>query len=327
MILVVGGTGQVGSAVVRGLQGRGASVAAFLRPATDGAAVAAAGVRIARGDLRDPSSLRAVCDGVDCVVATANTIVPRRGEHADFDAIAGGYAELGRVARAAGVRRFVFVSVPRSFMGRGAPDFDAKARAEEALAAEGPPLLVVRPSLIMETWLPWLGSRVPLRGRDHPTLERGFWLAQLAGRALHHSVDRFGIALLFGDGSARHAFIASDDVAEALAAAALNRDQNAGEKQLGGPEILTWRDAADAFGRAFAMRVRSLRQGTAVPRLLASVTRRISPATAQIFASQAIVATVDSPYPADTTRQLLGRDPISVEAFLRRASATRSAEP
>jgi hypothetical protein len=49
------------------------------------------------------------------------------------------------------VRRFVFVSVPRQFMGRGALDFDAKGRAEEALAAEGPPLVVVRPSLIMET--------------------------------------------------------------------------------------------------------------------------------------------------------------------------------
>src|SRR5262245_38623214 len=113
MILVVGATGQVGSGVVRGLRARGADVSALVRGSRNADALTTTGVRIVRGDLRDPSSLRNVCEGVDCVVATANTIVPRPGERADFDAIARGYQELGRLARAAGVRRFIFISVPR----------------------------------------------------------------------------------------------------------------------------------------------------------------------------------------------------------------------
>src|SRR5262245_55008512 len=98
VILVVGATGQVGSGVVRGLRKRGAEVTALLRPATDADAVAAMGVRVVRGDLRDPLSLNAACEGVERVVATANTIVPRPGERADFDAIVRGYHELGRLA-------------------------------------------------------------------------------------------------------------------------------------------------------------------------------------------------------------------------------------
>src|SRR5262249_24950557 len=159
MILVVGATGQVGSAIVRGLRERGVEVTALLRPTADAEALAAMGVRIARGDLRDPLSLRAACDGAERVVATANTIVPSRGERADFDAVVRGYAELGRRARAAGVRRFLFGSVPREFMNRGAAEFDSKARCEAALGADGPTLTLARFSLLMEVWLPWLGTR------------------------------------------------------------------------------------------------------------------------------------------------------------------------
>jgi hypothetical protein len=66
-----------------------------------------------KGDLRDPSSLASACTGVKTIVATANIIVPRRGERADFHAIASGYEELGQLARAAGVGRLLFISVPR----------------------------------------------------------------------------------------------------------------------------------------------------------------------------------------------------------------------
>ena len=160
MILVVGATGQLGSAVVRRLRQRGEDVTALVRPGTDPATVAATGARIVNGDLRNPDSLGAVCEGVETVVATANTIVPRRGERADFEAIASGYEALGQVARAAGVARLLFVSVPREFIGHGTLDFDAKGRVEERLRAERLPLTVVRSSPFMELWLPGLGSRL-----------------------------------------------------------------------------------------------------------------------------------------------------------------------
>jgi len=328
MILVVGGTGQVGFAVLRGLRRRGKTVAALLRTGTSSTAIARTGAHVLRGDLRDPASLERVCEGAECLVATANTIVPRAGERGDFDAIARGYQWLGRAARSAGVRRFVFISIPREFMGRGAPDFDAKARIEQALSAEGPPLVVVRASLIMETWLPWLGSRLALRGQEHPTLERGSRFVRLGGAAFHHSLDWLGIALLPGDGTARHAFITSDDVAECLVATALASDDQLGDELLlGGPEILSWREVAAAYGRVKGVPIRTLHQPAIVYRALLSVARIASATATQIFASQGITATVDSAYPADHARQLLGREPMSVEAFLRHCSSLPSPVP
>jgi len=322
MILVVGATGQLGFAVVRRLAERGEEVAALVRPSTDPQTVAALGVRIVTGDLQHPRSLASACDGVETIVATANIIVPRRGERADFDAIASGYEELGRLARAAGVGRLLFMSVPRQLIGGGALDFDAKGRIEERLQANGPPLTIVRSSLFMELWLPWLGSRLPMRGADQATLERGFWLTRLAGATSQRTLDRFGLALTPGRGSARHAFIALDDVADALLATATGGGVLSEEIRLGGPEILSWRDVADVYGRVLGVRIRTIPQPTAPFKALSSAARRISPAASQIFGAQTLVATIDTEYPPDDARRLLGREPTSVEAFLRARQAS-----
>jgi uncharacterized protein YbjT (DUF2867 family) len=320
VILVVGGTGQVGFALVRRLRERGEDVTVLARPHTDAGTVSAIGGRVVRGDLREAGSLRSICEGVHTVVATANAIVPRRGEGADFGAIADGYAELGRIARAAGVQRFLFVSVPRELIGRGALEFDAKARAEAALASEGPSLTIVRSSLYMEAWLPHLGSRLPLRGSEHPTLDRGFWLTRFAGATAQRTLDRFGIALLLGDGTARHAFIAVGDVADALAAATSDAALE-DEVHLGGPEVLSWAEVADVYARVLSRRIHTVRQPTRPLRALSAAVRTRNPALSHLLAAEALVATVDLAYPPDDASRLLGRNPISVETFLRQRLA------
>jgi len=315
VILVVGATGQVGRGVVLRLLERGAEVTALVRPSTDAGALEAAGARIARGDLRDPESLRAAAPGVDVIVATANTIVPRRGERANFDALADGLVE---VARAAPGARYVFLSVPTSYMGRGAPDFDAKQRVEETLRRDGVSLTVARGSVFMDTWLPALGSRLPVRGTEQATVDRGFWLTRLTGA--QHSIDRFGIAVVPGRGRVRQSFVAAADVAEALAAAALDSDAGA-ELLLGGPEALTWLDVARIYGCVLDRRIRVVRQPASPLRLAAVGLRRLSPAASHLLAAQYMVATIESVYPPDDMRRLLGRDPVSVEAFLRAAAS------
>ena len=316
MILVAGATGQVGFGVVSALRGRGVDVAALVRPATDAGAVEATGAQVVRGDLLDPESLRAAARGASAIVATANAIVPRRGERADFGALARGTIEL---ARAAPNARFVFMSVPTSYMGRGAPDFDAKRDVEEALRRDGIALTVARGSVFMDTWLPSLGSRLPLAGATQATVDRGFWLTRLTGA--QRSIDRFGIAVVPGNGRARQSFVAAADVAESLAAAALDPEAP-GELLLGGPEALTWRDVARVYARVLDRRIRVVRQPVALQRLASVALRRLSPAAAHLLAAQHLIATVDSVYPPDDVRRLLGREPTSVQEFLR-ARVTR----
>lgn len=320
MILVVGATGQVGFGVVRRLRERGVEVSALVRPSTDASVLEAAGAQVVRGDLREADGLAPAVEGVSAVVATANVIVPRRGERADFEALERGYVELGRACRSAGVRRFVFLSVPVSYMGHGAPDFEAKRRIEAALRAEAVDLTIARSSVFMDTWLPALGSRLPLRGAEQATVDRGFWLTRLTGQA-QGSIERFGIAVVPGSGNARHSFIAAEDVAETLAAAAISEDVLGEELQLGGPEALSWREVVALFERLLGRRVRMVRQPAVLLRALSLALRRASPAASHLLVAQYLIATRDSVYPSDDVRRLLGRDPVSVEEFLRRRIA------
>jgi nucleoside-diphosphate-sugar epimerase len=318
MILVVGATGEVGSGVVRRLRDEGADVVAMVRPTTDPSALAASGAEIRRGDLLDRDSLEAACRGITTIVATANAIVPRRGERPDLEAIGRGYEDLGHLAREAGVERMILASVPASFLGRGAPEFDIRAGVEERLRTDGPPLTLARASLFMESWLAAVGSRLPLRGGHESTLNRGYWMARMVGATTQRTLDRFGLAQLPGGGRARHAFISSEDVAAALASAALAPDGLPEELRLGGPAALSWREVADTYGRVLHRKVRKVRVPGLPFRALSVLSRPFSPSAAHLLAVQHLVGTLDTDYPPDDARELLGRDAVSVEAFLSR---------
>ncbi len=81
LTLVVGSTGQLGTAVVRKLAARGKPVRALVRPTSNYQHLTGGVVELAFGDLRDRASLIAACESVDTVIATANAAVPReRGD-------------------------------------------------------------------------------------------------------------------------------------------------------------------------------------------------------------------------------------------------------
>ena len=64
-------------------------------------------------------------------------------------------------------------------------------------------------------------------------------------------------------------------------------------------------------------RLRAVRQPSSLFGALSFLSRRLSPAAAHLLAVQRLVGVIDTAYPPDDARRLLGRDPVSVEAFLR----------
>lgn len=70
-VLLTGGTGFVGSAVVRGLLGAGHSVLALARSDSSAATLKTAGAEPVRGALEDLAALRTAADAADAVVHTA----------------------------------------------------------------------------------------------------------------------------------------------------------------------------------------------------------------------------------------------------------------
>lgn len=158
-LLVTGGSGFVGSAVVRAL--RSSPVGSPVRLAVHARPVAGAdgaGFECVPVDLADPSSLAGVCDGVGTVLHLASHIGPDSARCEAVNAL--GTEALVAVARQAGCRRFLYLSSAAVY-GYGVHDgatedevevapatavSRSRARAEWAVLAAGG--VVLRPLFV-----------------------------------------------------------------------------------------------------------------------------------------------------------------------------------
>ena len=134
-ILVIGGTGTVGSQVVRELRERNATVQVLTRN-KDKVKVLPTGVEGVIGDLLDPDTVRSVFRGVDCVfmllaVSTTET-------HEGLMAVNG--------MLMAGVKRIVYMSVHNLEQALHLPHFGSKLPIETVLKTSGIPCTVLRPN-------------------------------------------------------------------------------------------------------------------------------------------------------------------------------------
>src|SRR5919205_360241 len=152
-VLVTGGTGLLGRALVRTAVGAGHAVRVLSRSAR----AATEGVEYAVGDIAAGSGLGAALSGVEAVIHAASD--PRRPEEVDV----GGTRRLVEAAGAAGVAHLVYVSIvgidkiPVRY-------YRAKLEAERIVAASGVPHTVLRATQFhaFVAWLISKAARVPL---------------------------------------------------------------------------------------------------------------------------------------------------------------------
>ncbi|HEY2378318.1 MAG TPA: SDR family oxidoreductase [Gemmatimonadaceae bacterium] len=231
MILVVGATGALGSEICRLLTTRNRSVRALVRPTADHSRVEqlrTLGVALVQGDLKDRASLDEACRGAEAVISTATTTTSRQPGDSIPSVDQDGQLELVEAARAAGVRRFVYVSYSGHF-DLECPLTTAKRKVEQSLAQSGMTYTVLRPSFFMEMWLS------PALGFD-PQNAR---------------------AQLFGSGEAKISFVSAKDVARFAVDCLDNPAAHNATIELGGPEALSPREVVRRFeqagGRAFTV--------------------------------------------------------------------------
>jgi nucleoside-diphosphate-sugar epimerase len=128
-VLVTGGRGLLGSAVVSEL-GRRHDVLAFQRHASQ------SGAREVLGDIRDSKSVQAAMDGAEAVVHLAAK-VSMHGDRREFESInVQGTATVIEAAQRSGVARFVHISSP-SVAHAGAPIIGAGAEPADPSSARG----------------------------------------------------------------------------------------------------------------------------------------------------------------------------------------------
>ena len=319
-ILIVGATGQLGTAVLERLRAKGQRVRALVRPSSP-REFDSEGVELAFGDLRDPESLVAACKGMATVVATANAVVPRdKGTFAQVEET--GYANLIDACKAENVKRIVFMSVVPTPHDKAVTTFRLKRRIEEMIQGSGLAYSIFRGDFFMDDWFALMGSTIPLRGSKAHTLRRPFWFARGFMNFAGSSIDKRGLALVPGDGRARHTPVTLDDVASILAAAAAAPED--GEnliENLGGPEILSWHDVVAIFSRVLGRPLKTMHTPAKVYRVAADVLETLSPPAGNLMAMSWVAAMTDTAFDGKPLAERFGVKLTTAEEFLRAKAA------
>jgi NADH dehydrogenase len=214
MILVVGATGRVGGRIAHRLLADGRPVRVLIRPGSDHQSLIDAGAEPVIGDLKDPASLRAACDGMKSIITTANAA--GRGGDDTLDTVDDqGNRNLIEAATEAAVERFVFTSVLGSDPNSPAPLVRAKGMSEERLRASGMVYTITQADVHMDLMIPLVVGAPMSRGEP---------------------------VRVVGEGRRKHSFVAQQDVA-AFTVAALEHPAAKNQTiQLGGPESMSWRE-------------------------------------------------------------------------------------
>lgn len=234
MILIVGGTGFVGGAVVRELARRGKPVAVLSRnPGRYADRFPGLSVEFRRGDVTEPGTLDAALAGIDTVISSQqfpNSPIenPRKGY--TFEKVdAEGTENMVRAAKQAGVSRFVYLSGVGAAPDAGYHWFRAKWRAETAVRDSGMTFTIVRPSWVY--------------GPEDVALNRFLGMSRILPF----------VPLIGSPGKQRLQPVFIDDVARGVAA---SLEKPAAENKvfdIGGPEALTMqeivRTALEVAGR------------------------------------------------------------------------------
>ena len=228
-VLVTGGTGFVGQAIVHELRAQGRDVRALVREPGRAARLVSWGVELATGDVTDAASLATAAAGCTHVVHLVAII---RGGDADFDRVmVRGTQNLIKAALDAGVERFALMSAlgttekTRSLV----PYWRSKWQMEQDVATSGLEHVILRPSFVFGKG-----------GGVLPTFVR--------------QVRWSPVVTVLGPGTANTQPIWVDDVAAYFARAIYLADAANRLFELGGPDTVTWNELYRRIASVLAKR-------------------------------------------------------------------------
>jgi uncharacterized protein YbjT (DUF2867 family) len=215
-ILVIGATGNVGTAVVAELQKRGAEVRALIRKQTAAEGQLPAGVEVAVGDLLDPVSVEKALHGVDKLYLL-NAVVP--------DELTQGLIAYD-LAKKLKLRHIVYHSVFRVEHFKDVPHFASKLAIEDAIREFDLPFTIIRPNYFFQ---------------NDATLKEALTMGGIYPMPL---------------GSVGISAVDIRDIAEAAAIALTSDGHHGKTYNLNGPQVLSGPNVASIWSRLLGKEIR-----------------------------------------------------------------------
>ena len=148
-------------------------------------------------------------------------------------------------------------------------------------------------------------------------MNRSFWFARLFMRLVGGMIENRGIAVINGDGKARHTFLAIDDAAAFIVNSIDHPDAHNAILEIGGPEIMSWDDVVTTFSEVLERPVRAMYSPPGVFRFLLKMIMPISPAVANVMGLNWWTGVCDSTYDTMEVAERFGVTPTSMKELLR----------
>ena len=263
MILVAGGSGRLGTLIVRRLAARGLGVRVLTRDRSRTAHIEGSAVEVMEGDVRDDSCMGPAMAGVETVVSAIH-----------------GFGDIGNVSPASvdrdGNRRLIDAAVAAnaavvlmSIVGASAEHpielFRMKHAAEEHLRASGTPWTIVRATAFAEFWLDLLDRTSGASGRP----------------------------VIFGRGTNHINFVSVSDVAAIAERAVVDPSARGATFEIGGPEDVSFNELAARLQQAAGRTAPARHVPRAMLRLLAAALGPIQPNRARQMRAAIAMDTID----------------------------------
>jgi NADH dehydrogenase len=291
MILVVGGTGFVGTHVVHALRAAELPVRALARRPEKHDQLRSWGCEVVQGDMTDPESLKRAVEGCATVVHLV-ALPPFADAGAIERVMVQGTRDLVEASKEAGVTRIVLQSALGTEEGREiAPYYDAKWEEEQAVKYSGIEHVIFRPSFIF--------------GRDGGLLVQQIKVVRLSPVTPILSRHRMQPIWV-------------DDVASFFTAAVSSAEAPNRTYDVGGPDRLTWAELHDQIRKTLGKRRLTFQMPPGLLKVGATVGQVLPP----LRGARSAVEMLDygdnvcDPQPAN---EAYGVRPIGVEEQVRRA--------
>jgi uncharacterized protein YbjT (DUF2867 family) len=293
---VFGASGMLGRRIVAELSAGGARVRAVSRTPSLHASLWPQSVEAVKADLRDPGSVGRACAGARTVVSTANGFLGR-GSGSPPVVDRDGHATLVEAARAAAVRRFVFVSAFPASAESPVDFFRYKFATEQRIAASGLDYVLVRPTAFSDMWV----AMAVAAANGGPPLT---------------TVGKAAMPLNF---------VAIADVVHYIARAVRDDSLSRVTLNVGGPDNLTMAQLGQRVAVAIGkpVRLRSVPMGVA--RTMSVLLNAVDPVLARMIMAGIMTATTDLSFDMAPVSRHFGAPATPIDAVIAAVCGTPSA--
>lgn len=289
-VLIAGGTGALGTRVVRLLAGRAIPVRVLTRDPERARHLAGDHVEVVAGDVREPATLAWAMAGAETVISAIQGFSGTGGD-SPKTVDGEGNANLIRAAREAGAGQFILVSVQGAAPDHPMELFRMKYRAEQELRTSGLAWTIIQPTASMETWAALIGEPLMKTGKTR----------------------------LFGRGANPINFVAADDVARFVELAVTDRAMRGIVVEVGGPENLSMMQFAQAFEAVNGKAGKASHVPLPMMRAMAMLLRPVKPTIARQIQAGVVMDTRAMTFdPAETTRRYPSIAPTTLAEKVRR---------